>query len=199
METLSHANPEPIMKGYRLQRLRQAGFGLLEAVVALFVVAVVMSLAAVLIGDAQRMLNASSRDATDPMPRYAIVALHRDLASARAVSDPLLPGFWVSTPLDIYSAEPGLARIQQSGDQLVRTKYDGAGHEVHRRVLLQGIAGWRWRKMGGDLVDVELRYLRTPLSIAGSSPLDASRRDAKRPVVDRFRVALRGSRSSSRW
>ncbi len=187
------------MKNHRLQRFNQAGFGLLEAVVALFVVAVVMSLAAALIGDAQRMLSASSRDATDPMPRYAIVTLHRDLASARAVSDPLLLGFWVSTPLDIYSAEPRLARIQKSGDQLVRTQYDSAGHEVHRRVLLQGISGWRWRKVGANLVDVELRYLRTPLSIAGRTPRDASRRNAKRPVIDRFRVALRGSGRSNRW
>lgn len=177
----------------------QAGFTLLEAVVSLFLVAIVMALAAGLIGDARRMVNASGRDATDPMPRYAIVTLHHDLAAARTVSTPLLPGFWVSDPLEIYSAEPGLARIHRSGDELIRTRLDPSGAVIHRRILLRGVTGWRWRKIGSNLVDVELRYRRTQLSIAGRTPGDSARRGVARPVVDRFRVALRGARSTNRW
>ncbi len=172
---------------------------MLEAVVSLFLVAIVMSLAATLLDDARRMVDASGRDTTDPMPRYAIVTLHRDLASARAVSEPSLPGFWVSAPLDIYSAEPGLARIQRFGKALVRTRFDSSGAMIQRRVLLQGVTGFRWRKVGADLVDIELRYRRSTLSIAGRTPLDSSRRGVARPVVDRFRIALRGSGAANRW
>jgi hypothetical protein len=178
---------------------RQAGFTLLEAMISLLLVMIALTLAVSLLDDARRMLDAGRRDATDPMPRYARVTLRRDLSEARAASSSLLPELWTSEPLALATAEPGHLRYDVEGDRLVRTRYDLEGAPVSRRVVLAGLDGWRWRNAGGGLLDIELRYRRSPLSLLGANPRDAARRAAPRPVVDRFRVALRGARSRSRW
>jgi prepilin-type N-terminal cleavage/methylation domain-containing protein len=156
----------------RSSRARNAGFTLVEVMVALGVLAVGMALASRLLIESQLGLMRAGAELGNPMPRYAMTLLRADLEQA-ATLPPFLP-VWRSTPLILtLPSGENVAWARSELDDLERVVFevdaDGTVRVRVRHVVLRDVAQWQWKPAATRLVDVELVWhardtSRTPLA-----------------------------------
>jgi prepilin-type N-terminal cleavage/methylation domain-containing protein len=179
----------------------QAGFTLIEASVALAVVAVALFLAAGMLREAHVLAAAAGRQLHDPLAGQLAARLRADLQAADRLAPPTPiwpPWAWTSEPLCLAGARSGgLLCWQPLGAELHRrTMEDGASRADE--IWLKTLAGWRWRQAAPGLVDLEVTFFRA--ADAGRWRLAGA--PAPPPpllATDRLRLALRGAGRGSGW
>lgn len=156
----------------------QAGFTLLEMVVALALVTVAVFLAAGLLREFHEVSRRTAREALNPLEGIAVRMLRNDVHGSRGIlSPPPFPGFWSSRPLDLDGHPPGPLRYQVEGGELLRLVLDEHGKVSSRRTVLHGAVALRWRPLGPGLLQLELSYRRTRLGASWRLG-DGNRREA---------------------
>ena len=167
----------------------QRGFTLVELVVAAALVLLGMVFASSLLLRSQIVTNRLVASFRDPQPRLATVRLRRDLESGQ-IRSAWLPG-WRSEPLVVRSNEGVLVSWYEDGGVLRRKQLRGPDEEVDQQVM-RDVESWRWRRVGPDVVDVELRFRTRDAS--GAVLLDVRRSWRARAVLktESLRVAARG-------
>jgi hypothetical protein len=140
----------------RMRTCRQAGFTVLEMMVAAAVMMVAILLASRLLVESQIEMQRRLAELGNPQPRYAEARLRHDLEGA-AVVPALLPD-WRQGGLQLTLAQGGRVLWRERGGLLERVQLDAIGQEVVVQRLLGDMAGWRWRRPLPGLVDVHLRF-----------------------------------------
>jgi len=179
-------------------RRSQAGFTLLEAVVALAVVSVALYLAAGLLREAQVLSAAAGRQLTDPLAGVVAARLRADVQGADAVAPPAPGGVWTSGPLCLAERRhQGLLCWTAAGSELHRSFLGEAGG-TSDATWLRSLVAWRWRLPAAGLVDLEVAYLRSaePWRWRMSGPPSPP---APSLATERLRLALRGGGRGSGW
>jgi hypothetical protein len=170
----------------------QAGFSLLEMLVATVVLMVALLIACDLLDESARVLHHSGRRARDPWPLLGSELLRNDL---RAALPPALG--WEEEEENDWLFGPLALELPGVGDVTWQV-VDAALHRVHPagdRVVLQGVLEWRWRPQRADALEVELTVRRSDdwVSHAGRvrPRIDSGRRERLR-----FLVTSRGGTES---
>jgi len=174
---------------------REAGFTLIEMLVALVMVLLVFSIGGSLFLEAGRTMAHSAARAMDERADLAGELLRRDLRGARSVEAPL-GLIWSSADLVIQA--PNGSRVTWAQLENRLTRRDSASGDVWSRTLLDDLVLWRWRVLPGGLIEVELtlRRFRSPfVRSAGSTRV---RPDRGQFEVLRFAMASRAGRQG-RW
>ena len=167
-------------------RRLQAGFTLVELMIATALIMLTLILALSLIQANHRQMQAVDANIEKAVMEAGVERIRRDLRSATRVT--LIVPRWVDAPL-ILELDNGTQLIYTRDDRgLVRrevsTRPGAQGSEL---VLMRDIVGFRWRSPGSRLVDFELIWPRHEDAVAfGMAPTDR----------ERWRVALRNRRAS---
>ena len=171
------------------RRQGQAGFTLVELVVATAVLLLVVLLACDLLDQSGRLLHHSVRRALDPSDLVAAELLRNDLRGSAlpGVTDPR----FVHWPLELLTEDGKVVWMRSEDGVLVRR----AGGVEHGYV--QQVRSFRWRQLG-DAVEVWVTYrVSSPYlrQLAGSLPKTD-------PGVDEdlhLLVVTRGGRAAEQW
>lgn len=178
-----------------------AGFTLLEATVALAVVAVGMAIAIGLVVQSQRMATQAALEIRAPEPDGPLALLENEVRSAsgygsgrRGGGSP--PGPWSRDRLVLVRGDGTRVHYEREGARLVRRMGEGGPG----RTVVPGLRSWRWAPLGPNLVAVEVVYERG-LRPTGGVVTPRGRRLAERapPVTRRFVAALRGAGGDRGW
>jgi prepilin-type N-terminal cleavage/methylation domain-containing protein len=169
---------------------RDHGFSLLELAVSLVVIAMVLALAAQLLGETQLAFVTVARESRTPSQHLAAEWLRRDLRASRAVGE---GSSWVpsSGALWLLRGE-GWISYELRGRDLVRTAYDLTNLRGPSRPILGDVVGWSWRQPAAGLVEVSV-VTEEPLA-----RLLRVRADLRRPATEartlRLLISQRGVR-----
>jgi len=173
------------------------GFGLLELVVSMALLAVALLLVAQLLKQSQVVFLNTTRGAVDPVPGFAVTLLRRDIRQARTVD--FAGPDWTGSDLTLQPAAPGITveRVvyRWSSDRLERLDPG----RVEPRTLLTGVSVWRWREVSPGLLEFEVRYQVSaqPLARVLGRPMQMGGDGGSSRKV-RMRLALR-SPGGGKW
>lgn len=168
------------------------GFSLVEALVALALLATLLTLALPLVLESLRLLNETGRRAGAAERDLALVRLRVDLEAATGVLGPR-----------DFAWREGSLRFTRPGESVAWTLVDGtvvrsawrAGSAVAERTEMRGVTQWRWRALD-DRVDVEILRDGHRQALAH---VVADRRGAAAPLHDLLVVRLGGAPQRGRW
>lgn len=168
---------------------RDAGFTLVELLVACAVMMVALLLAAQLFEESGRVFAHSVARERDPWAPLAEEWLRDDLRSSHPPDAPEFEEQHGPLVLTLSSGET--VSWQREGTTLVRAEVGGAA-----RTLLQQVDGWRWRALPRGAVEAEVRFRRgAPFlrNLAGSLPQP----DQPREETLHWLIVARGAGSDS--
>jgi prepilin-type N-terminal cleavage/methylation domain-containing protein len=141
-----------------VRRRAEAGFSLVELVVALAVLAVGLGLAAGIVIESQRMAAQAGLELRQPAAEEALDLLRVELqGAAGAGGGPGLGGVaygWSRDRLVLVRPDGLTLTYERDGDRLVRR----VGLEGVGRTAVPGLVSWRWAREGPNLVRVEVVY-----------------------------------------
>ncbi|MCP4897052.1 MAG: hypothetical protein GY906_08760 [bacterium] len=174
-----------------------AGFSILELVVAMSLVLIAVLAACQLIVESMSIIESTGRSLRDPSTGLASASLRRDIHEAASVSS-AVPG-WSYGPMTLWSQWPETVIIEKVDDSLVRVVRDTSNQEIERRVLVRGIRSWRWIVVAPGLIDCELTFKVHLNPVTASLVKDPERLARMQTRVERFRFALRGQAGGNKW
>jgi hypothetical protein len=168
----------------------QAGFTLVELLVATVLLMLAVLLACDLFDESGRLLQHSVRRAQDPWTLLAGELLRNDLRGARPpMGDPIRCVHW---PLGLMTSDGPVIWSRSDDGKLVRT----AGGTEH--AYLQNVRSFCWRTPGGSAVEVHVRYhVSSPYlrQLQGSLPQSDPGKDEDLNVL----VVARGGGMTDQW
>jgi len=139
------------------ERWRAAGgFSLVEMVVATAILLVGLMMASGLLLRSQISMNRTVAELRDPQPTYAATRLRLDLEGAAAAPGGLFG--WQSGRMALVTDGGERVAWEVVGSALHRQRLDGLGEVLADQAVLQDVVGWRWRRAGPRLMDVEIRF-----------------------------------------
>jgi len=144
-------------------RRREAGFTLVEMVVSLLLLALVVDIAAQLLGETQQMLVDSGRQALDPAAALVATRLRADVLSASGAVAAQKPDLSCAF-LELAGNPQGLIFYQLNGGSLVRTLVGAGGVSLGTSVLLRRATSFHCAtsSLGGPtVVLLDYRYRRS--------------------------------------
>ncbi len=191
---------------------REAGFTILELVIASTVLLVVLLLAGQILVESRRMMHRSALNRTDRAPESALTLLRRDIHAARAIDGAAPIVFTSETltlvlPQSVIAYRLAIGKTEEVEDLeemrrgcLYRTVWNEKGELVGRRCALAGVSSFRWRQLGSNLVEVEAKRLLEH-STPGTQLMADNRFFKDGLQEDDFRMiaALRGGRNGASW
>jgi len=142
---------------------RQAGFTLVELLVSLLLLALVVDMAAQLMGETQQMLVDAGREVLDPAAALIATRLRADVLGASGAVAAQNPDLTCAY-LELAGNPQGLIFYQLSGGALVRTLVAAGGVPLGSSVLLRGATSFRCAtsSLGGPtVVLLDYRYRRS--------------------------------------
>jgi prepilin-type N-terminal cleavage/methylation domain-containing protein len=175
----------------------QAGFTLVELLVALVVTMLALALAAqVLMESAQMLADAAAEQTDAPMP-LVLARLRGDVRAAGRFR--LLPGTGGEPALLLEGHPAGLVLYEKVGDELRRTVLDAAFQPRGSAPALRGVTGWSCSSIGPGLLVVSLSHRRSSLRRGPLPALPGRRGPASEERTESILVALRGEGLGDRW
>lgn len=182
---------------------RARGFSLIEAVIALAVLAIGLALAGALMIQAQRMLAQAGVEARTPAADLAIERLKVELQGASGLSTgPSSIAGWTRDRLELVYPDGRRVRYEKRSDRLMRRGVSADGDPWGPPVpVVTDVLSWRWVRLGPRLVTVEIVYRRRPASsgvIDPGGPI-ADREASLRPTTRTLTTALRGGGLGWGW
>jgi prepilin-type N-terminal cleavage/methylation domain-containing protein len=182
-------------------RRREAGFTLLELVVATAVLLLAVLLACDLLSESGRLLHHSVRRARDPWTLLPAELLRNDLRGTATplVLRPLLPPelpplhAWQTRAMLLQTADGQVTWQRLPDGRVTRRAAGGVG-----RVYLQDAASFRWRLMEANAVEVWVRYhVSSPYlrQLAGGLPKSDPGEDHDLHLL----VVARGNPGTQAW
>jgi type II secretory pathway component PulJ len=129
-------------------RRGEAGFTILELVVAMVVLLLAVLLACDLLDQSARLLHHSVRRARDPWSLLAAELLRNDL---RGAAPPLEWGG--HGPLELYTSAGRVTWSRSDDGDLVRAVSGGAAH-----AYIHDVRSFGWRRVAINAVEVTVRY-----------------------------------------
>lgn len=201
------------------------GFTLIEAVVALAVLATGIVLAGSVLTQSLRMLGQAGAEVRSPVTDLALTRLRREIQQAASVEPGPFGGFgWSRGRLELIDPEGRRVRYEARKGALLRRvleteepssgREEGGGADPTEtgdtgrtpsppewgapRPVLDGVVSWRWRLLGRRLLTVDVT-VREPGP--GGRVLEPARQTAgEREWVTRtLTVALRGGGLGRQW
>jgi len=151
------------MSGPRGPRRREAGFTLIELVISLLLLALVVDIAAELLGETQQMLVDAGRQALDPAAALVATRLRADVLGATGAVAAQKPDLSCAF-LELAGKPEGLVFYRLSAGTLVRTVVAAGGVPLGSSVLLRGATSFRCAtsSLGGPtVVLLDYRYRRS--------------------------------------
>lgn len=130
----------------------ESGFSVVELLISTAVMMVVMALATGLLLESQIQIARLQAEMRNPLPRYAVERLRHDLEGAAAV--PALLEGWRAGRLTVVGDDGTQIVWLSTGGELHRILVAGDGTELSRQRILGDVTSWRWRRLGGSLVDI---------------------------------------------
>lgn len=181
-----------------MRRKGEAGFSLVELLVASVLVLLALALAAQLLLESQFTYALAGREARDPMPGRALAQLRADVLGSSGVASPSLPlGLGSTGALTLTGHPAGTVRWERDGAALLRTLLDpGSGKVIQRRRWLRPLTTWRWSR-AGSLLTIEVgyrRHMRTRVATSHRLGTAASLEERASLVL-----AQRGAPRRDRW
>jgi len=182
---------------------RARGFTLIEAVIAMAVLAVGLVLAGSLLVQAYRMLAQAGIDARTPTTDLALERLKVELQAASDVSSGVTSDpTWTPDRLELVYPDGRRVRYEQRGSALLRQALavDAEAWGPSRQVV-SDVLSWRWQRLGSRLVAVEIVYRARPGSatvIDPVGPID-DRQSSRRPTTRTLTTAMRGGGLGWGW
>ena len=164
----------------------QAGFTLVEAMIASLVLLLGMAIATDLLLEAVRVTAVAGVRARDPGPELAADRLREDLRTARPPGGFPVP-VWTSLPLGLDRPYAPDVTWDLEGDRLVRVAA-GPGGPVSRPYL-DGVVSARWRTWPPGRYEVLVIAVRESPAFVSAA---RGRMVEARPVTIRLLVAPRG-------
>ena len=142
---------------------REAGFTLIELVISLLLLALVVDIAAQLLGETQQMLVDAGRQALDPAAALVATRLRADVLGASGAVAAQNPDLSCAF-LELAGKPEGLVFYQLSAGTLVRTVVGAGGLPIGSSALLRGATSFRCAtsSLGGPtVVLLDYRYRRS--------------------------------------
>ncbi len=139
--------------------LRGSGFSLLELLFAFVISLTALLLAGRLLLEAEIRMAHAARQALDPVGEIARRQLSADLRACAGVRGTAFG--WSRDPLVLDQHPAGAMRYLKTGNELVREVDPAGSGPQARRVVLQAVTTFRWRRRGGS-IEVDLGYRVTP-------------------------------------
>lgn len=173
--------------------VRPRGFSLVEALVALALLAILLTLALPLVLESLRLLAESGRRASAAERDLAIVRLRVDLEAASTVLGPQ-DFAWREGPLRFVRGGESVAWALLDGAAVVRSA-SRAGSPPTTRTEMRGVTTFRWRA-APNRVDVEISREGHRQSLAH---VVADRRQPAQPLHDLVVVTVGGTPRRGRW
>lgn len=162
----------------RLRRRRASpagdpGFTLVETLVALALLSLALTVAALLLQESARTFAEVSRDQRDAPAPLLIARIRADVLSSASVR--IEPGPDGSLERIVLEGHPaGRVAYRRAGDELVREVLDESGRPRRPGApLWRGVRGWSCRPAGPRLLRLEVRYDRPvlrPGALGGPRP-----------------------------
>jgi prepilin-type N-terminal cleavage/methylation domain-containing protein len=132
---------------------RQAGYSLVELLVALALLGVVVVVASGLFVELARLDAALARTARAPLLEPALARLRNDIQSAAAAG---ASPAWSSAPLVLLLEDGSRLRYRVEAGLLERHAAAGAGRPWRPAGRAVAVAGWRWRAASPRVLVVEI-------------------------------------------
>jgi prepilin-type N-terminal cleavage/methylation domain-containing protein len=176
---------------------RQAGFTLVELLIALVVLSLALALTAqVLMEGAQMLTDVAAEQADAPMPLVA-ERLRGDVRAASGFE--VLPG--LEGPALFLEGHPaGLVVYQRIGDELRRTVVDEVTGKVKGEApALRGVTAWSCAERAPGLVAVTLSHNRSAIRRGPLPNLPGQRGPRTEIRTETFLVAPRGAGLGTSW
>ena len=173
---------------------RQRGATLVELLVALALLSTIAVLSAQLVIQSTKLMGTTARASRNPDLVIATEWIRRDLYEAVSVVGENLG--WSSGPLVAVAQNGGWVALAPFEGQLVRSSAPPGGVVPDNRVILRGVAGWRWRVNDGASVQIELQAFANPdahQNLTGAASYKLERR------TERLTLALRGKPWGGAW
>ncbi|HVR08257.1 MAG TPA: type II secretion system protein [Thermoanaerobaculia bacterium] len=142
---------------------REKGFTLVEMVVSMMLLAVVVAIAAELLGEAQQMVLDAGREALDPAAALIAMRLRADVQSASVAVAAQNPDLSCAF-LELAGQPPGPIFYRLVAGDMVRSVLAGGGAPLGSVVLLHGATSFRCvtSSLGGPtVVLLDYRYRRS--------------------------------------
>lgn len=142
---------------------REAGFTLVELVVAMLLLGLAVALSAQLLGEAQQMLVDAGHEALDPAAALIATRLRADVLGATVAVAAQQPDHSCAY-LELVGQPPGPILYQLTGGGLVRSVLDAGGMPSGAAVLLPSATAFSCvtSSLGGPtVVLLDYRYRRT--------------------------------------
>lgn len=179
-------------------RRRDAGFTLVETVVALAVGAVCFALAAGLLIESHRLAAQAGLEIRTPEAAGPLDLLRNELQSASGVAGATTASASATGSRDrLVLVRHGLPAViyEREGDRLVRR----VGTRGEGRTVVPDLVSWRWVRLGPNLVTVEVVY-DPGWGAPGGVMKTRGRIAAPRPWrTTRFTAAIRGAGANRGW
>lgn len=172
---------------------RQRGASLIELLVALALLSGIAVLTGQMVVQSTRLMDTAARASKNPDLVIATEWVRRDLYEAAAVMG--AGTGWNDGPLVMATQYGGWTAFGAVEGELLRTNALPGGLPADNRVVLNGVAGWRWRSEDG-VVEIELKAFANPQAhenLTGAANYRLERR------TERLILALRGRLGGAAW
>ena len=170
------------------------GTSLVELLVVLALLSTMVLVAAQLVVDSMRLLDATGRAVQNPLVVHVTSRLRNDVQEAAALQN--AEWSWSEDPLILINHDGSRVTLGREGGNLVRERSGAVGAPDEQRVILRGVTGWWWRSPVAGVVDINITYLVNP------EPERLVSRDLAYGLDRRkenLRFAIRGGGGGTRW
>lgn len=166
----------------------------MELMVALALLSSIAVLSAQLVIQSTKLMGTTARATRNPDLIIATEWIRRDFYEATSVMGSTLG--WNDGPLVVVAQNGGWIAIAKVEGDLVRSHAPPGASVPDNRIILHGLAGWRWRVNGTTSVEIELNALANPQAYQNLTGAATHRVDRR---TERLTLALRGKPGGASW
>lgn len=173
---------------------RERGATLVELMVSLALLSSIAVLSAQMVIQSTKLMGTTARATRNPDLIIATEWIRRDFYEAASVMGSTLG--WNDGPLVVMAQNGGWTAMAVVEGNLVRSHAPPGTSTPDNRIILNGLASWRWRVNGTTSVEIELNALVNPQAYQNLTGAATYRVDRH---TERLTLALRAKPGGATW
>jgi hypothetical protein len=181
-----------------MSKREATGFSLVELLVAVLLAGLILTLGVRVLQEVQVVFLDWQRMAPEPIARLSEALLRADVQAATGT----LNGYreWSTDPLRLATVDGREIVYDSELGNLVRLVRAPVESESGRRTVLRRVSTWRWRRLPGGVVEINLVYARSRDPGSRVTGSRAQLRNSETQSEKLFlRYAMRGRAGRGSW